>query len=166
MAELLAVVNYYAVTPRRAAEDEHEGYPALTAVLGEAPDRFPDIKLGELQALAAEAYGVFVAAQDGGDVAACVNVMLAAAAPRPTCTDECGIAWEVDDSDQILRAAIGITLLDWLHTRGAERLGICRGIRCADAFADLSPSGRKIFCSNGCLNRHKVAEHRRRAKTA
>src|SRR5690606_19657579 len=56
--------------------------------------------------------------------------------------------------------------LDWLHTRGAERLGICRGIRCADAFADLSPSGRKIFCSNGCLNRHKVAEHRRRAKTA
>ncbi|WP_418605473.1 CGNR zinc finger domain-containing protein [Georgenia sp. SUBG003] len=62
-----------------------------------------------------------------------------------------------------LRGALGVVLLDWLHTNGPERLGVCGGHRCADAFVDASPAGRKKFCSAGCLNRHKVAEHRRRA---
>ncbi|GAA4430254.1 hypothetical protein GCM10023169_33450 [Georgenia halophila] len=166
MAEVIEIVNSYAAEARAAAHDEHKGYPLLAEVVGGTADAFPAVRLTELQSLAGEAYEVFVAAEAGSDVAGPVNALLAPAAPTPTCTSEGGIEWEVHKGADTLRASIAIALLDWLHTRGAERLGTCHGTRCGDAFADLSPSGRKIYCSNGCLNRHKVAEHRRRARSA
>ncbi|MFC7405546.1 CGNR zinc finger domain-containing protein [Georgenia alba] len=166
MADVLELVNTYGRVPRATAQDQGEGYPALSAVMADNAERFPGTELEHLQALADEAYQVFAAAHEGGDVADRVNALLAPASPTPTCTPECGIEWEVADAADALRAALGVALLDFLHTRGAERLGTCKGIRCADAFADLSPSGRKLFCSSGCLNRHKVAEHRRRAKAS
>lgn len=168
--DVVELVNHYAVRARAAAGNEDKGYRPLGEVLpaaGEGEALAEAVTggatLDELHHLADEVYAVFTEAADGGDVVDVVNALVAPARPTPTLAPDGGIAWHVDDAGNALRAGLGIALLDWLHTRGPERLGVCGGNRCADAFADASPGGRKKFCSAGCLNRHKVAEHRRRA---
>lgn len=156
-------VNHYSPRARRAAQDEDKGYRPLAEVLGPVAQGLPPLAVGKLHTLADDAYEVFVRSQHGEDVTAAVNDLLAPARPTPRLDTDGGIAWDVADGGATLRAALGVGLLDWVHVRGEERLGLCEGVRCADAFADSSPAGRKKFCSTGCLNRHKVAEHRRRA---
>ncbi|MPV36159.1 CGNR zinc finger domain-containing protein [Georgenia subflava] len=162
MVQVVDVVNHYARAARAAAGDEDKGYAELPAVLGERAGEVPSMSTDSLHTLAAEAYEVFAAAQAGDDVAPVINSLLAPARPTPRLDADGAIAWEVADRSDALRAAMGVTLLNWLHVQGAERLGLCEGIKCADAFADSSPAGRKKFCCVGCGNRHKVAEHRRR----
>lgn len=164
--EITAVVdfvNHYSVRARRAAQDEDKGYRSLDEVLGPVAQDLPPFAVEKLHTLADDAYEVFVRSEHDEDVTAAVNDLLAPAGPTPRLGTDGQIAWEVADGRATLRAALGVGLLDWVHVRGADRLGLCEGVRCADAFADSSPAGRKKFCSAGCLNRHKVAEHRRRA---
>ncbi|MCK6211522.1 CGNR zinc finger domain-containing protein [Georgenia sp. EYE_87] len=163
IADVVDLVNHYAVRARAAAGDEAEGYRPLREVLAPLAEQVGDGATEELQVLADAAYEVFVAAGDGRDVAPVVNALLAPAGPTPVLAPGGDVVWEVPEGRSPLRGALGVTLLDWVHTRGAERLGVCGGRRCADAFADSSPAGRRKFCSATCLNRHKVAEHRRRA---
>ncbi|GAA4287428.1 CGNR zinc finger domain-containing protein [Georgenia daeguensis] len=163
ISDVVDLVNHYAVRARAAAGDEGKGYRPLREVLASLAPQVGECSTGELQALADAAYEVFVAAADGRDVAPAVNALLAPAGPTPVLGANGDVVWEVEEGRSPLRGALGVTLLDWLHTRGAERLGVCGGRRCADAFADASPAGRRKFCSATCLNRHKVAEHRRRA---
>ena len=163
ISDVVDLVNHYAVRARAAAGDEAKGYRPLHEVLAPLAAQLGECSAGELQALADAAYEVFVAAEEGRDVAPVVNALLAPAGPTPVLAADGDVAWEVPEGRSPLRGALGVTLLDWVHTRGPERLGVCGGSRCADAFADSSPAGRRKFCSASCLNRHKVAEHRRRA---
>jgi predicted RNA-binding Zn ribbon-like protein len=163
ITDVVDLVNHYSERARAAAGDEAKGYRPLHEVLAPVADQVGDRSTAELQALADEAYEVFVAADGGRAVAPVVNALLAPAGPTPVLAQDGDVVWEVPEGRSALRGALGVTLLDWLHTRGPERLGVCGGHRCADAFADSSPAGRRKFCSNTCLNRHKVAEHRRRA---
>ncbi|UNX53787.1 CGNR zinc finger domain-containing protein [Georgenia sp. TF02-10] len=161
--QALDLINHYSRRARSAAGDEGRGYRPLPEVVGEVAAEVPGAGVEDLHVLADEAYEVFARADAGEDVAPAVNALLAPAAPTPRLGADGAVVWEVADDQAALRAALAITLLDWVHVRGAERLGLCNGIRCADAFADASPAGRKKYCSTGCLNRHKVSEHRRRA---
>jgi hypothetical protein len=163
ITDVVDLVNHYSVRARAAAGDEAKGYRPLDAVLGPAAEQVGERPTDELHGLADEAYEVFVAAAEGRDVAPVVNSLLAAARPTPVLAPDGDVAWEVAEGCSPLRGALSVVLLDWLHAHGPERLGVCGGNRCADAFVDASPAGRKKFCSPGCLNRHKVAEHRRRA---
>jgi predicted RNA-binding Zn ribbon-like protein len=54
-------------------------------------------------------------------------------------------------------------LIQWGDSRG---LGTCAGTRCADAYADLSPTGHKRFCSLNCQNRNRVAAFRAKRRPA
>jgi len=163
IADVVDLVNHYSERARAAAGDEAKGYRVLDEVHGPLAEQVGNRSPDELHALAGEAYEVFVAAAEGRDVAPVVNAFLVAARPTPVLRPDGDVAWAVAEEGSALRGALGVVLLDWLHTHGAERLGVCGGNRCADAFVDSSPAGRKKFCSSGCLNRHKVAEHRRRA---
>ena len=163
ITDVVDLVNHYAVRARAAAGDEGKGYRPLGEVLSPVAEQVGECSTGELHELADEAYQVFVAAAEGREVAPVVNTLLAAARPTPALGRYGGVVWEVPEGRSPLRGALGVVLLDWVHAHGAERLGVCGGNRCADAFVDASPAGRKKFCSASCLNRHKVAEHRRRA---
>jgi predicted RNA-binding Zn ribbon-like protein len=163
MDQVLDLVNHYAPRPRVAAQDESKGYRDLGAVLGEVAAGLPPTTEDVLHGAAEDAYQVFLDAHTGRDVAPALNALLAAARPTPRLGADGAVSWEVGDDGDPLRAAMAITLLDWVHSRGADRLGLCEGIRCADAFADSSAAGQRKYCSAGCLNRHKVAAYRRRA---
>ena len=43
-----------------------------------------------------------------------------------------------------------------------DRIGICSGRHCADAFIDASPAGQRRFCSVTCQNRARIAAWRHR----
>ncbi|MFD1504750.1 CGNR zinc finger domain-containing protein [Georgenia yuyongxinii] len=163
MDQVLDLVNHYAPRPRAAAQDESKGYRDLGAVLGDLASTFPASSEGALHAAAEDAYQVFLDAHTGHDVAPALNALLAAARPTPRLGPDGAVMWEVGDDGDPLRAALAIALLDWVHARGADRLGLCEGIRCADAFADSSAAGQRKYCGAVCLNRHKVAAYRRRA---
>ncbi|MFH5823858.1 CGNR zinc finger domain-containing protein [Georgenia sp. AZ-5] len=161
--QVLDLVNHYARRARTAAGDEDKGFRPLGEVLGATAGNVPELDEATLHALADEAYEVFVKAHGGDDVGPVLNEMLARSAPTPRLADDGSVAWEAAGGDNVLRAALAVPLLNWLHTRGADRLGLCEGIDCADAFVDASSAGRRKYCSSTCLNRHKVAAYRRRA---
>ncbi len=160
MEQVLELVNHYARPARRAAENEERGYLPLAEVLGTG---LADPGVDTLHEVAEEAYDVFVRAHDGEDVADALNTLLGVAGPTPRLGADGSVLWQVGRREQALRASVAVSLLDWVHTRGADRLGLCQGLQCADAFADLSAAGRRKYCSPGCLNRHKVAAFRQRA---
>lgn len=160
MDQVLELVNHYARPARRAAENEDHGYLPLAEVLETG---LADPGVESLHEIAEGAYDVFARAHDGEDVADALNSLLGAARPTPLLGAGGSVEWQVGRREQALRASVAVSLLDWVHTRGADRLGLCHGLQCADAFADLSAAGRRKYCSPGCLNRHKVAAFRRRA---
>jgi len=68
----------------------------------------------------------------------------------------------VDDARQALPAAAALTLRHQLAGHDAARVGVCCGRRCADAYIDASPGGRRRFSSVTCQNRARVAAWRQR----
>jgi predicted RNA-binding Zn ribbon-like protein len=73
-----------------------------------------------------------------------------------------GATWRVADARLALLAAAALTLRHQLAAHGPDRVGVCSGRRCADAFIDASPAGQRRFCSVTCQNRTRVAAWRQR----
>ena len=69
--------------------------------------------------------------------------------------------WLVEDPQQTLLAAAALTLRHQLAVGGPDRVGVCSGQRCADAYIDASPAARRRFCSVTCQNRTRIAAWRR-----
>jgi predicted RNA-binding Zn ribbon-like protein len=61
-------------------------------------------------------------------------------------------------------AAIGLSAA--LEQYGIERLHVCSAAPCTDVFIDTSRNHTRRYCSEQCANRHNVAAHRRRQRTA
>lgn len=74
--------------------------------------------------------------------------------------------WRVNDLDELLVAASGLALREYVATHGFNRIGICTGDHCVDVYIDRSPGGRRRFCSVTCQNRTRVAAFRRRRAAA
>ena len=70
--------------------------------------------------------------------------------------------WHVDDPRNALLAAAALTLRHQLAHHDPNRLGVCTGRDCADAYIDASPAGQRRFCSVTCQNRARVAAWRHR----
>ena len=68
----------------------------------------------------------------------------------------------MEERGRHLLAAAALTLRHQLAGRDQARVGVCSGRRCADAYIDASPSGRRRFCSVTCQNRTRVAAWRQR----
>jgi hypothetical protein len=73
-----------------------------------------------------------------------------------------GATWQVADARQALLAAAALTLRHQLAEHAPDRVGVCSGRRCADAFIDASPAGQRRFCSVTCQNRARIAAWRQR----
>src|ERR1700684_3913036 len=71
-------------------------------------------------------------------------------------------AGEVPPARDALLAAAALTVRDQLAGHDPDRVGVCSGRRCADAFIDASPAGQRRFCSVTCQNRARIAAWRHR----
>lgn len=72
--------------------------------------------------------------------------------------------WRVNPRDALLAAAL-LALRDQLCDEDPDRLGICVDGGCADIYIDVSPAGRRRFCSVTCQNRARAAKYRRNHRT-
>ncbi len=61
-------------------------------------------------------------------------------------------------------AALGLSRA--LDEYGIERLHVCSATPCTDVFIDTSRNHTRRYCCDQCANRHNVAAHRRRQRTA
>lgn len=161
MRGLVQFVNEYADPPRTVAGEQDMPYPEITDIAG-MPDDLATTPLHELVSAANEAYRVFSAAPHGRALET-LNHLLQSAAPSPIATEH-GTRWTVRNPRHQLSGAVAICLLEWLAAHGQPRLGLCHAANCTDVYADASPAGSRRFCSRTCLNRHKVAAHRRRVR--
>jgi hypothetical protein len=167
---LVWLVNEWGSAPRSAAGEDGAPYPdtgLLAALLAGSgvpacpPELLNDRSLGQL---ADRLHPVFTAADPGERVALVAGMLeetgvrpaLALAGGRP------GATWRVGDPRQALAAAAALTLREHLAGHDPARLGVCSGRRCADAYIDTSPAGRRRFCSVTCQNRARIAAWRQR----
>ncbi|MGP3965541.1 CGNR zinc finger domain-containing protein [Nonomuraea sp. 3N208] len=160
VSRVVEFVNEYAHRPRAAAGEQEMPYPDAADVLV-WPGALPVPAVGDLVAAANAAFRVFSSAHDGRAFEE-LNGLLRSARPSPVAT-ESGLRWTVDTPGEVLPAALGTCLLEWLMNHGQARLGTCHASKCVDAYTDASPAGQRRFCSSTCLNRHKVAAYRQRS---
>lgn len=156
MRGVVEFVNEFADATRDAAGEQHTAYPdaaELLAWTGPLP------ALDGLVAAAGAIHPLFAA---GASARQRVNELLRSLRPTPVAAAD-GLRWAVDDPADLLPTALATTVLAWLLRHDPDRLGTCGATNCVDVYADSSPAGRRRFCSTTCLNRHKVAAHRRRA---
>jgi predicted RNA-binding Zn ribbon-like protein len=65
-----------------------------------------------------------------------------------------------------LAAQAVLGLISALEQYGMERLRVCNAAPCTDVFIDTSRNQSRRYCCEQCANRHNVAAHRQRHKTA
>jgi predicted RNA-binding Zn ribbon-like protein len=61
-------------------------------------------------------------------------------------------------------SALGLSAA--LEQYGIERLHVCSAVPCTDVFIDTSRNHTRRYCCEQCANRHNVAAHRQRQRTA
>ena len=109
------------------------------------------------------------AAADLGERVALVAGLLAQTGVTPALEltdtgDRPSATWRVPGARAALLAAAALTLRHQLAEHDPDRIGICSGRHCADAFIDASPAGQRRFCSVTCQNRARVAAWRQRQR--
>jgi predicted RNA-binding Zn ribbon-like protein len=169
---LVWLVNEWGSVPRAAAGEDQAPYPdadLLAALLAGSgvrecpPDLLTTRALGHT---AGRLHPVF-AAPDLSHRIGLVTTLLTETGVRPTLKLADGRpaeTWLVEDRSQALAAAAALTLRRQLAAGDPDRMGVCSGRRCADAYIDASPAGRRRFCSVTCQNRARVAAWRRQRR--
>src|SRR5580698_9025466 len=167
---LVWLVNEWGSVPRAAAGEEQAPYPdtdLLAALLaGSGVRACPPAALTgpALRQVADQLHRVFAAA-DLAERVTLVAGLLAQTGVTPALEitgDRPGATWRVPAARDTLLAAAALTLRDQLGEHDPDRVGVCSGRRCADAFIDASPAGRRRFCSVTCQNRARIAAWRQR----
>jgi predicted RNA-binding Zn ribbon-like protein len=157
---LVWLVNEWGSVPRAAAGEEQAPYPD-TDLLAAPPAALTGPALRQV---ADQLHRVFAAA-DLGERVARVAGLLAQTRVTPALEltdtgDRPGATWRVPGAADTLLAAAALTLRHQLAEHDSDRIGVCSGRRCADAFIDASPAGQRRFCSVTCQNRTRIAAWR------
>lgn len=161
------LVNEYADLTRAAAGEQDQPYPEMSSP--EPGDcELPSVSCRYAVRLANELHEVFKATHLHEPEAPALNAIFRRTRPWPQLETGSATTWTVDamDPEGVVAAAAALALLQFLQQHGPNRLGLCAATSCVDVYADNSPAGQRRFCSNTCLNRHKVAAHRSRQRRA
>ena len=91
--------------------------------------------------------------------------------PHLGLTPEGSIKLELDIGEELslarrLAAEAALGLSAALEQYGIERLQVCNAAPCTDVFVDTSRNHTRRYCCEQCANRHNVAAHRQRQRTA
>jgi predicted RNA-binding Zn ribbon-like protein len=167
---LVWLVNEWGSVPRAAAGEEQAPYPdtdLLAALLaGSGVRDCPPAALTgpALRQVADQLHRVFATA-DLAERVTLVAGLLDQTGVTPALEitgDRPGATWRVSAARDAVLAAAALTLRDQLAGHDPDRVGVCSGRRCADAFIDASPAGQRRFCSVTCQNRARIAAWRHR----
>jgi hypothetical protein len=167
---LVWLVNEWGSVPRAAAGEDQAPYPdtgLLAALLAGSGVRDcpPEVLANPALTQVADRLHPVFAAPDLSERVSLVTRLLAETGVRPALDlDEGrpGETWLAEDARQALPAAAALTLRHQLAGHDPDRVGVCTGRDCADAYIDASPAGRRRFCSVTCQNRARVAAWRQR----
>ena len=167
---LVWLVNEWGSVPRAAAGEDQAPYPdtgLLAALLAGSGVRDcpPEVLANPALTQVADRLHPAFAAPDLSERVCLVTGLLAGTGVRPALDlddGRPGETWLVEDARQALPAAAALTLRHQLAGHDPARVGVCTGRDCADAYIDVSPAGRRRFCSVTCQNRARVAAWRQR----
>jgi len=115
---------------------------------------------------------VFEAGQsdDVATVAGALNELLARHPITPRIAEHDGVGLHLHvatESASVAELLIGESLLGLatlVCDLGADRLGVCAGSPCTNAFVDTSPNRSRRYCSERCSSRANVAAYRARQR--
>ncbi len=160
---LVELVNGWGVEPRRAGARSYvpalAGHVHRAGVPASVADALTD---AELTGFADTIFGVFASGGTAARVAG-VSGLLTRIDVRPDVVladGEVRPAWWADADDALFAAAL-LALRAQLSHEDPDRLGVCVDGGCADIYIDVSPAGRRRFCSVTCQNRARAAKYRR-----
>lgn len=167
---LVWLINEWGSVPRAAAGQDQAPYPdtrLLAALLAGSGVRDcpPELLTDPALTQVADRLHPVFAAPGLNERVALVSGLLAGTGVRPALDldhGRPGETWLVEDAGEALPAAAALTLRHQLAGHDPDRVGVCTGRDCADAYIDASPAGRRRFCSVTCQNRARVAAWRRR----
>ena len=167
---LVWLINEWGSVPRAAAGQDRAPYPdtgLLAALLAGSGVRDcpPELLTDPALTQVADRLHPVFAAPGLSERVALVSGLLAGTGVRPALDlghGRPGETWLVEDAGEALRAAAALTLRHQLAGHDPDRVGVCTGRDCVDAYIDASPAGRRRFCSVTCQNRARVAAWRRR----
>lgn len=156
---LVDLVNEYGTQPRAVAGETDRPFPGLTG----APPAAAGLGPGELAAQADRWWPVF-AEPSPERRTSLLNAELDAARLSPALTETGDLQWLTghESPSQILAAGCASALLAAVTRFGWDRLGVCAGADCVDAYIDQQSRTRRIYCSPTCLNRARVRAYRAR----
>jgi len=171
---LVWLVNEWGTVPRAEAGEQDRPYPDTDLLAGllagsGVRDCPPEVLARDALTRVADALHPVFASSSPADRVTRLNRLLDGTAVKPALqlTGDGPRAtpratWQVGDDRQVLTAAGALTLRQQLAEHAPDRIGICSGRRCADAYIDASPAGQRRFCSVTCQNRARVAAWRQR----
>jgi hypothetical protein len=168
MDTLVELVNGWGAEPRRAGARTH--VPARADHVHRAglppgvADRLTD---ADLAGFADEVFGIFDQPSTQARVERISALLTGLAITPDLILDGDGVrpVWLTTERDALLVAAL-LALRAQLAEQDPGRLGICVDGGCADVYVDVSPAGRRRFCSVQCQNRARAADFRRRRRAA
>lgn len=153
VGSVVDLVNQYASTTRLTAVEQALPYPHLPA--------FDEFRVSRTQMTVAadRLHPVFA---DPGEAPTVLNRLVDETSLRPHVDESGALGWAVPSSRHRLLAACTAALVEWVHDKGLRRHGTCGADRCVDVYVDNSRPGTRRYCSEGCLNRDRVATWRAR----
>ncbi|TDC47873.1 CGNR zinc finger domain-containing protein [Jiangella ureilytica] len=168
MDTLVELVNGWGAEPRRAGARSHVPSRAdhvhRAGLPPEVADRLTDADLADF---ADVVFGIFARPSTAERVER-ISALLTGLAIRPDLVidgDRVRPVWLTAEDDALLAAAL-LALRAQVAEQDPGRLGICVDGGCADVYVDISPAGRRRFCSVQCQNRARAADYRRRHRAA
>lgn len=161
---LVSLINEFAPQPRAEAGESQDPYPDLSE--HDQPMIAAEVANDARTQVAARLWAVF-AAEDRVSGAAAMNELLADAKLSPRISAGGELEWMTStrSPESRLAASCAAALLEAVRRYGWDRLGICDGRGCVDAFIDRQTRTTRRYCSPTCLNRARVRAHRARNST-
>ncbi|MGH3367624.1 MAG: CGNR zinc finger domain-containing protein [Nocardioidaceae bacterium] len=153
-ADVVDLVNEYSAAAR-LADQRRLHFPELPGLHAFRASRAAKV------AAADRLHPVFAATEDAP---ATLNALVAELNLSPQVDDTGSIRWAVPRRQDRLLGACTATMIEWTNDKGLARHGVCDASRCADVYVDTSRPGTRRYCSDGCLNRGRVASWRARQR--
>jgi hypothetical protein len=159
-AEVVALINGFGSRPRTAAGEADDPYPDPAAALPSLPGLEPDEAVRQADRL----WPVFAA--DPAEAAELLSGLAGASRLAPLITADGTLGWSTGRSggEAERSAALVAAVLDVVRQTGWSRVGSCQAVDCVDVYIDSGRRHPRRYCSDTCLNRTRVRNHRKAAR--
>lgn len=110
-------------------------------------------------------------ATDDASAAQTLNQLIRAYGARPYLVEDVGQPFhlhfhgDAETAVESLAGELACSLAVLMDTFGRRRFGICQAAVCDRVYVDLTRNGSRLYCSETCAAREKMADYRRRRRT-